>query len=374
MERSHVIIAATGNALTRAVTATEVIKRRFKGLHQVTKLGSQEVVDEFEPLEEGLDKVTESRYVPYLEIKLSKEALDSSDKGYQPPLPEDQIKEYNPEEEKERSRSKSEKKPKAKAKGKAKAKAKGKGKTTEEPPAKGKGKGKGKGKEEPPAKGKGKGKGKGKEEPPAKGKGKGKGKGKEEPSAKGKGKGKSKKGEPPSNGKGKGKGKYDDWEPPSKGKAKGKGKYDDWEPPSKGKAKGKGNDDLGAPPKGKGKAKGKGKFDEAPPPRGGKAKGKSKDYYEDEEGTDEYVISNGKSKTIKFRNPFDEVTEFGLQTMSDWGNQCFTVPSRSISLDPQKSASVQVKFESEYPQDGRLVVSCKQLHGAPWVFYLKGKQ
>merc|ERR1719298_290403 len=95
---SKVVIKATGNALTKAVTSAEVIKRRFKGLHQITNTGSTEIIDEYEPIEEGLDKVTETRNMSCVEIKLSKEALDTSDKGYQPPLPEDQIKEY-PEEE-----------------------------------------------------------------------------------------------------------------------------------------------------------------------------------------------------------------------------------------------------------------------------------
>ena len=40
-----------------------------------------EVVDEYEPLEEGLDMVTETRNMPYLEITLSKDALDTKDKG-----------------------------------------------------------------------------------------------------------------------------------------------------------------------------------------------------------------------------------------------------------------------------------------------------
>merc|ERR1712203_819524 len=97
LEKKYIVIAATGNALTKAVTSAEVIKRRFKGLHQITKLGSQEIVDEYEPLEEGLDKVTETRSMPFLEITLSKEPLDASDKGYQPPLDESLVKEVDPE-------------------------------------------------------------------------------------------------------------------------------------------------------------------------------------------------------------------------------------------------------------------------------------
>merc|ERR1711862_797341 len=110
--------------------------------------GSQEIVDEYEPLEEGLDKVTETRNMPFIEITLSKEPLDTSDKGYQAPLDESLVKELDPEElEKPRGRGK------GRGKGKSKGKGKGKGKGKEEEP---KGKSKGKGKV---TKGKGKGKG-----------------------------------------------------------------------------------------------------------------------------------------------------------------------------------------------------------------------
>merc|ERR1712187_926863 len=165
-------------------------KRRFKGLHQITTLSTTEIVDEYEPLEEGLDKVTDTRTMSCIEIKLSQEPLDTSDKGYQAPLPDSEITDYDPEKA-------------AAGRGRGRGKGRGKGKS------KGKGKGKGKGKSKD--KGKGKGKGKGKET-------KGKGKGKSEP--KGKGKGKSK---------GKGKGKYDSYDsydqswydpPPAKGKGK----------------------------------------------------------------------------------------------------------------------------------------------------------
>mmetsp|Transcript_39810 Transcript_39810/g.85187 ORF Transcript_39810/g.85187 Transcript_39810/m.85187 type:complete len:224 (-) Transcript_39810:35-706(-) len=180
LEKTYITITASGNALTKAVTAAEVIKRRLKGLHQITTLTNQDVVDEFEPLEEGLEKVTETRSLACIAIKLSKDPLDTADIGYQAPLDESLVKEVDPE-ELMRPRG-------GKGKGGGKSEDEGKGK---------KGKGKGKGKETGKAKGKGK---------DTKGKGKGKGKGKTE-----EGKGKRK-------GKGKGKGKYDESEPKGKGK------------------------------------------------------------------------------------------------------------------------------------------------------------
>ncbi|CAK0809795.1 unnamed protein product [Prorocentrum cordatum] len=165
LEKPSVTIKATGGALTKAVTLAEVVKRRFKGLHQITSVGSLEVVDEYEPIEEGLDPVTDTRTLTVIEIKISKEPLDTSDKGYQAPIDEALVTDYDPDKvSKSRGRGK----------GKGKSKGKGKGKGKEQSAPKGKGKGKA---EEPKGKGKGKtskGKGKGKEEPEPKGKGKGK--------------------------------------------------------------------------------------------------------------------------------------------------------------------------------------------------------
>merc|ERR1719183_3250912 len=133
LNKSQVTVTGTGNAIAKAVQLAEVVKRRFKGLHQITSLSTTEIVDEYEPLEEGLDKVTETRTLSCIEIKLSKDALDTSDKGYQPPLDESEVKEYN-EEELTKSRGR------GRGSGKGRGKGKGKGKS----PAKGKGKGKGK--------------------------------------------------------------------------------------------------------------------------------------------------------------------------------------------------------------------------------------
>merc|ERR1712048_803463 len=201
-DKKTITITGTGNAITKAVTLAEVAKRRFKGLHQVTSLSTTEIVDEYEPLEEGLDKVMDTRTLSCIEIKLSMEPLDTSDKGYQAPLAESEVTEYDPEKAAAgRGRGKGRGKGKGKGKEKGKSKGKGKGKAESSP--------KGKGKDASPPKGKGKGKGKDKD------KGKSKGKGKDTSPAKGKGKSKSK-------------GKYE--EPKGKSKGKGKSKYDEYEP------------------------------------------------------------------------------------------------------------------------------------------------
>merc|ERR1711879_349399 len=125
-EKKTITITGTGNAITKAVTLAEVAKRRFKGLHQITSLSTTEIVDEYEPLEEGLDKVMDTRTLACIEIKLSKEALDTSDKGYQAPLAESEVTEYDPEKAAAgRGRGGS----KGRGKGKSKGKDKGKGKS-----------------------------------------------------------------------------------------------------------------------------------------------------------------------------------------------------------------------------------------------------
>merc|ERR1712217_315044 len=127
LNKSKVVIKASGNALTKAVTAAEVIKRRFKDLHQITTLGSVEITDEYEPLEEGLDRVTDTRNVSIIEIKLSKEPLDTSDKGYQAPIDASLVTEFDPEKmTKPRGRAKGRGRG---GKGKGQRKGKGKGKS-----------------------------------------------------------------------------------------------------------------------------------------------------------------------------------------------------------------------------------------------------
>merc|ERR1712039_329254 len=102
------------------------------GLHQVTSLGTVEIVDEYEPLEEGLDKVTDTRNVSTIEITLSKDALDTSNKGYQPPLDASLVKEYDAEEMargRGRGRGRCRGKGRGKGKGKGRGRGKGKGKS-----------------------------------------------------------------------------------------------------------------------------------------------------------------------------------------------------------------------------------------------------
>lgn len=73
-----------GKAINKAVTIAEILKRKVP-LHQITTLSSCEIVNVYEPLEEGLDTVVNQHYVSCLTITLSEDSagIDVNDKGYQ---------------------------------------------------------------------------------------------------------------------------------------------------------------------------------------------------------------------------------------------------------------------------------------------------
>lgn len=90
-EKAHnsVVVRGVSNAMENVVRISELIKHRFKGLHQVNKIEQHEFVDEYEPLYEGLDHLKFSRNVTMLSITLTKDAnVDKSSIGYQEPIPE----------------------------------------------------------------------------------------------------------------------------------------------------------------------------------------------------------------------------------------------------------------------------------------------
>jgi len=79
-----VILKATGQAASVAVSVAEILKHQIAGLYQENTIKNVTVVDEYLPKEEGLDKVTIKRDLAVLEIKLSKNAkkLDERSVGF----------------------------------------------------------------------------------------------------------------------------------------------------------------------------------------------------------------------------------------------------------------------------------------------------
>jgi DNA-binding protein len=58
-----VTLTAIGEGINKMVDIAELIKYRVKGLHQINNIGIHEIYDIYEPLEEGLDRLTFLRNV-----------------------------------------------------------------------------------------------------------------------------------------------------------------------------------------------------------------------------------------------------------------------------------------------------------------------
>eukprot|EP00997_Jenningsia_sp_PLL12_P006048 NODE_2592_length_897_cov_208.117925_g2130_i0.p1 GENE.NODE_2592_length_897_cov_208.117925_g2130_i0~~NODE_2592_length_897_cov_208.117925_g2130_i0.p1 ORF type:complete len:199 (-),score=42.80 NODE_2592_length_897_cov_208.117925_g2130_i0:257-853(-) len=81
-KHSQIVVRAMGRAINKTINICEIVKRRVPGLHQITKLESNILVDHFEPLMQGLDPKEITRTVSSISITLSKDKLDESDPGY----------------------------------------------------------------------------------------------------------------------------------------------------------------------------------------------------------------------------------------------------------------------------------------------------
>jgi ribonuclease P/MRP protein subunit RPP25 len=80
--QDSVVIKGVSNAMESAVKLAELVKHRVTQLHQLNKVTNLVIVDEYEPLEEGLDSLKFNRIVTMLSITLSKSPLDTKDIGY----------------------------------------------------------------------------------------------------------------------------------------------------------------------------------------------------------------------------------------------------------------------------------------------------
>ncbi|KAH7426402.1 hypothetical protein KP509_10G000700 [Ceratopteris richardii] len=85
---TEIVLKAMGRAISKAVMLSEIIKKRMGGLHQNICIGSLDITDMWEPLEEGLVPVETTRHVSMIAITLSKKPLDTSSNGYQSPTVE----------------------------------------------------------------------------------------------------------------------------------------------------------------------------------------------------------------------------------------------------------------------------------------------
>jgi DNA-binding protein len=90
-----VYLNSTGPATSNAIKVVEILRAGIKNLHVQYKIVGTEFVDEYEPLEEGLDRVVETRTISSLQITLTvsqgKEIEGTA--GYMEPLPSDDVDE-----------------------------------------------------------------------------------------------------------------------------------------------------------------------------------------------------------------------------------------------------------------------------------------
>ncbi|GLJ27843.1 hypothetical protein SUGI_0546400 [Cryptomeria japonica] len=89
---STVVLKALGNAISKAVTVAEIVKRKIPNLHHKITISSAPVTYTLELVEEGLLPLETTRHVSMITITLSTKQFDTSCTGYQPPLPADQVK------------------------------------------------------------------------------------------------------------------------------------------------------------------------------------------------------------------------------------------------------------------------------------------
>jgi hypothetical protein len=74
--------------MDRALWVAEVVRRKVEGLHQIVHVTERQVVDVYEPKEEGLQTVREERFLTILEVTLTREPTADQRKhaGYHAPL------------------------------------------------------------------------------------------------------------------------------------------------------------------------------------------------------------------------------------------------------------------------------------------------
>ncbi|XP_012835739.1 PREDICTED: ribonuclease P protein subunit p25-like protein [Erythranthe guttata] len=94
---NEIVLKATGQAISKTVAMAEILKRRIPQLHQYITTSSVKITDTFEPIEEGLQTLDQTRHVPMISITLSMEELNlnKNSPGSQSPSQVDQTKQQN---------------------------------------------------------------------------------------------------------------------------------------------------------------------------------------------------------------------------------------------------------------------------------------
>ncbi|WRX21496.1 DNA/RNA-binding protein Alba-like - like 5 [Theobroma cacao] len=89
----EIVLKAMGQAISKTVAISEIIKKRIPGLHQETSISSMSITDMWELMEEGLvpyylrhsyvlSSLEMTRQVSLISISLSTKELNKSSPGY----------------------------------------------------------------------------------------------------------------------------------------------------------------------------------------------------------------------------------------------------------------------------------------------------
>ncbi|XP_030048700.1 ribonuclease P protein subunit p25-like protein [Microcaecilia unicolor] len=83
----QILFSGSGKAVGKAITCVEIMKRKVKGLHQITKVVFRQIEEMWEPIvpEVGLETLSVKRNIPAICILLSKDPLNTQEPGYQAP-------------------------------------------------------------------------------------------------------------------------------------------------------------------------------------------------------------------------------------------------------------------------------------------------
>lgn len=90
--KSFVTVKAADRLMDKALWVAEILKRKVGGLHQITEIKEREIVDVYEPKEEGLVRVEQKRFLTIIEITLTTSPTAEQKKapGYQAPITNNQ--------------------------------------------------------------------------------------------------------------------------------------------------------------------------------------------------------------------------------------------------------------------------------------------
>ncbi|KAK3016429.1 hypothetical protein RJ639_006262, partial [Escallonia herrerae] len=81
-QAKEIVLKAMGQAISKTVAITEILKKRIPGLYQDTSISSTSIVDVWEPIEEGLVPVELTRQVSLITVTLSTTELNQNSSGY----------------------------------------------------------------------------------------------------------------------------------------------------------------------------------------------------------------------------------------------------------------------------------------------------